>query len=221
MNIIFLSKDNAPGRAARAVLARRFPEADVRVWLAAPGDRLPAWDDWSCDYLISYLCPRLLPAPILAAAGLPINFHPAPPEYPGLGCYNFALYDGVAEYGATCHRMVEQIDSGEIYAVRRFPVPAEMTVVALQERTLAEMLALLDEVLATVAAGRPLAPVARWARGPTTRQDFEALRQVPLDADAEEVARRVRAFAHPDHDGAYIRLHGIDFLAVRPQNAKP
>lgn len=51
-----------------------------------------------------------------------INFHPAPPEYPGSGCINFALYDNAQEYGVTAHLMNEKIDNGRILEVRRFPI---------------------------------------------------------------------------------------------------
>jgi methionyl-tRNA formyltransferase len=216
VDVIYLSKNNAAGQRGLEALRKLMPAARVRSWLANAGEKLPGWDDWSCDLLISYLCPRIIPAEILGASPLPINFHPAPPEYPGFGCYNFAIYDGAPQYGATCHRMAPLVDSGEIYAVRRFAVDADITVAALQEMTLAAMYELFLDVLGQLAAGQALRKTEDWGRAPTTRKDFEALRQVPVDADADEVARRVRAFAHPDFDGAYIRLHGIDFVALPP-----
>jgi len=214
MKIIFLSKDNDAGHRARRVLGDKLPEATVEAWFAQAGERLPDRADWSCDLLISFLCPRIVPDRILAQAGTAVNFHPAPPEYPGFGCYNFAIYDRAAEYGATCHRMAAVVDSGEIYAVRRFPVDAEMNPDTLQQRTLAEMYTLFADVLETLAQGRAFEVVANWTRPPTTRKDFEALREVPLGVDAGDIERRIRAFAHPNHDGAYIRLHGHDFVAL-------
>jgi methionyl-tRNA formyltransferase len=214
MKIIFLSKDNDAGHQARRTLGDKLPGATIEPWFAKAGDRLPERADWSCDLLISYLCPRIISGHILEQAGTAINFHPAPPEYPGFGCYNFAIHDGAAGYGATCHRMAAVVDSGEIHAVRRFAVDRDMNPDTLQQRTLAEMYALFVEVLETLAAGRALEVVAHWTRPPTTRKDFEALREVPLDASAEDIERCIRAFAHPDHDGAYIRLHGHDFVAL-------
>lgn len=214
MKIIFLSKDNDAGHQARRTLGDKLPVAAVEPWFAKAGDRLPERADWSCDLLISYLCPRIIPGRILEQAGAAINFHPAPPEYPGFGCYNFAIYDRAAEYGATCHQMAPVVDSGEIYAVRRFPVDAEMNPDTLQQRTLTEMYILFTEVLETLARGDVFEVVTQWTRPPTTRKDFEALRQVPLGASAEDIKRRIRAFAHPDHDGAYVRLHGYDFVAL-------
>ena len=44
------------------------------------------------------------------------------------------MYDGAAEYGVTAHRMEPKVDSGAIYAVKRFPVVAGDSVDTLQER---------------------------------------------------------------------------------------
>ena len=219
MRLIFLTKSNEAGQRAWAALQRLLPEAVADAWFAATHDKLPDHDEWTCDYLISYLCPRVVPQAVLAQARSAINFHPGPPEYPGLGCYNFAIYDGTAEYGVTCHRMVADIDSGEIYAVRRFPVPQSVTVVGIQALALDELQVLLEDVLGRIRSGDRLTEAARWARSPTGRADFETLRRIPLDADSDEVARRVRAFAHPGHDGAYIQFRGVRFNAERPPPA--
>ncbi len=78
---------------------------------------------WQGDYIISYLSRWVVPAELLERARrAAVNFHPASPDYPGIGCNNFALYENAAEYGVTCHHMAPRVDSGEIIAVRRFPV---------------------------------------------------------------------------------------------------
>ena len=51
-----------------------------------------------------------------------INFHPASPDYPGIGCRNFALYENAKEYGVTCHHMSATIDTGSIIEIKRFPI---------------------------------------------------------------------------------------------------
>lgn len=214
VRVIYLSKNNPAGAEGLEIVTRHLGDADVRPWLSERGDKLPSWGDWSCDLLVSFLCPRIIPAEILNVSGLPINFHPAPPEYPGFGCYNFALYDDVEEYGVTCHRMNVEVDSGDIYGVRRFKIPTPPSVASLQEKSLQEMLRLLDEIMLAVAAETKLQTIAQWTRAATTRADFELLRQVPIAASREEVARRVRAFEHPEFEGAYVRLQDQDFVAL-------
>ena len=79
--------------------------------------------NWKGDYILS--CRNLfilLKELIENAKYAAINFHPAPPEYPGSGCINFALYDEVDEYVVTAHLVNEKIDNGRILQVRRFQV---------------------------------------------------------------------------------------------------
>ena len=76
--------------------------------------------NWEGEYIISYLCPLLIPSNVLKKAKiLALNFHPGPPEYPGIGCTNYAIYNEDSNYGATCHIMSEKIDDGEILEVKR------------------------------------------------------------------------------------------------------
>ena len=44
------------------------------------------------DLLISYISPWIVPKAVLdKTKRWNINFHPGPPEYPGIGCFNFAI----------------------------------------------------------------------------------------------------------------------------------
>ena len=58
------------------------------------------------DIVISYICGWIVPKKVLVnTKKWCINFHPGPPEYPGTGCFNFALYDSANEYGCTANIM--------------------------------------------------------------------------------------------------------------------
>ena len=48
------------------------------------------------DYLFSFLNPLFINRDVRKKIKKnSINIHPGPPEYPGYGCYNFALLDGL------------------------------------------------------------------------------------------------------------------------------
>ena len=51
-----------------------------------------------------------------------INFHPGTPEYRGIGCINFAIYNNEKFYGSTAHLIDEKIDNGKILDVRKFQI---------------------------------------------------------------------------------------------------
>ena len=176
---------------------------------------IPLPDDaknWHGDVIISYLSRWVVPKYLLERAQLAaINFHPASPDYPGIGCNNFALYDEADEYGATCHHMASKVDTGGIVKVSRFPVFPKDTVASILERTYTYQLALCYDVLGGIFKGEPL-PVSeeKWTRKPYSRVEFDELMTITPEMSAEEVARRIRATDFGDWQPS-IKLHGFTF----------
>jgi methionyl-tRNA formyltransferase len=147
------------------------------------------------------------------------NFHPSPPDYPGLAPAQFAIYDRAAEFGATAHLMVEKVDAGPIIDAARFPIPPGITVFGLEGLAHAHLARLFWELsrrLARQATPLPRIPV-RWGERRSSRRLYRAVCAIPLDIAKEELDRRVRAFGH-NHFGLLptITLHGIEFRAVAP-----
>lgn len=197
--------------------AQRFLQAHAAEVTLADGERgspLPAAAlAWEGDYLISFLGSWIVPPALLARARFAaLNFHPAPPEYPGIGCYNFALYEGAPTYGVTCHHMAPKVDSGGIVKVHRFPVLPTDTVATLKERSMAALLALYHDVLSGILKGDPLPAAAdRWTRRPFTRRELDALCRVTPDMPAEEIRRRARATYFPGFLSGYVEHAGLRF----------
>ena len=164
------------------------------------------------DYLISFLSPWIVPKHVLEAAGVSINFHPASRDYPGIGCYNFCLYENSAYYGATCHHMVEKVDRGKIVEERRFRVLGHDTVETLKLRTMIVMLAMYHDIVLSIAAGLalPEAPES-WSRQPFTRAQLNELCNISPDMNREEIARRIRATVYPGRAGPTVMLGGASF----------
>jgi methionyl-tRNA formyltransferase len=123
------------------------------------------------------------------------NFHPASPEYPGIGCNNFALYENAREYGVTCHHMTARGDTGAIIAVKRFPVFPTDTVTSILARTYDFQIALFYEMVGSIIAGQPTSP-KKWTRKPFSREEFDAFGRITPDMSREEIARRVRAISY-------------------------
>jgi methionyl-tRNA formyltransferase len=172
---------------------------------------------WEGDYVISYLSRWVLPADLLARARrAAINFHPASPDYPGIGCTNFALYEDARQYGVTCHHMAPQVDTGPIIAVRRFAILPEDTVASLLARTYEHQIALFLEIAPIMAAGKSLPAAGEtWTRRPYTRKEFEALFRITPDMPPAEIARRIRAVSHAPWQ-PYVEIQGHRFEYVPP-----
>ncbi len=215
MRILFIGKDRDDlyFEQAKEFMVQNFPE--LEILLATPGSRMPAeYVDWKGDYLISYLCPWVIPAKLLhnLSKGA-INFHPGPPQYPGSGCTNFAVYHEVREYGVTCHYMSEKVDAGKIIAVRRFPVLSDESVFSVTQHCYEHMLTLFLEIMSLIKGDEPLPDAGeQWSRNAYRLKDFHALRKITLDMDEAEIRRRIRAAAYPGYEGAYIEMSGAKFV---------
>lgn len=211
-SILFLGKANdAYCERAMHFCQTRFK--DVTACLGVWGDPLPeVARNWDGDYILSYLSRWVVPAYlIMRARKASINFHPAPPEYPGIGCNNFALYENAKEYGVTCHHMAPKVDTGKIIAVRRFPVSPQEGVAELLERTYEHQIALFLQIVGQLAEGKDLPRSnERWARQPYTREEFNALFLITPGMSKEEIARRIRAVSY-QHWQPYVELHGYRF----------
>jgi methionyl-tRNA formyltransferase len=210
--ILFLGKANDP-YCARALAFCRQNFVEVTDALGNWRDPLPDHVGfWEGDYIISYLSRWVVPDFVLARARVAaINLHPASPEYPGIGCNNFALYENASEYGVTCHHMAKTVDTGSIIAVKRFPVFAADDVASLLTRTYEFQLVLFYEIASLLIQGRPLPEsTERWSRKPFTRKQFDDLCRITPDMTQEEVAARVRATTY-DAWKPRVELHGYTF----------
>lgn len=214
MRVLFLCKKDKPYTAEAArFLKKKFGHVDVLQgdrFRPFPAERALASKP---DLLVSYLSPWIVPARVLRRTKCwNINFHPGPPQYPGIGCFNFALYNGEKSYGATAHLMARRVDSGKILGVKRFGVRSSEDVRSLSARTYRAMHELFLEVMGTIAKkGTVPASRERWTRRPYKRKQLEALCRVPLSADRKEVLRKVRAAYYPGMPGPYVQLGGVKF----------
>lgn len=169
------------------------------------------------DLAVSFLYPRLIREPLISGPRIGcLNFHPAPlPDMRGVGGYNVAVLEGFTEWGVSAHFVDESFDTGDLVDVRRFPIdPAAETAWSLDLRSQEVLLSVFEGVVETLLAGGEL---RREPQGPgryVSRQDLEAMRRVPADADAEEIDRRIRAFWYPPWPGATIERDGRAYTLV-------
>lgn len=155
----------------------------------------PELADWQGDVILSYCSRWIVPQWLLDRANRALNFHPAPPEYPGIGGLNWALYEGDTSFGATCHHMVRKVDAGPIVEVRRFPITPEDNVPTLFDRTHQHLEAMAGSAIKRLGEGWD-APATgdQWSVSTRTRAELDAMMDVPPGASTVEIERRRRAF---------------------------
>lgn len=178
-----------------AIFCRRL-FADAVVLHGNWGESLPREAaEWEGDLLFSYCSRWIVPEYLIERAGLALNFHPGPPEYPGIGGLNWAIYQGKREFGVTCHQIAPAVDSGPIFDVRRFPLLDTDDVEELFRRTHLHLECQAYDVMAALYAGRPLTPAQdRWASVARKRKELDAMMAVNRAMGKAEIALRRRAF---------------------------
>ena len=88
------------------------------------------------DYIFCFRSHNILKRNLLNKANYAaINFHPGTPEYRGIGCVNYALYENSILYGCTAHLIDEKIDHGKILDVRRFKIYKKDTIESVLKKT--------------------------------------------------------------------------------------
>jgi methionyl-tRNA formyltransferase len=212
-SMLFIGKKNDTYcERAMEFVKLHFPEHEIL--LGKRGDQFPeATGRWKGDYIVSYLSPWIIPAYILDRASRScINFHPGPPEYPGIGCTNFAIYEKADAFGVTCHHMNPKVDAGQLIAVKRFPLYDTDTVYSLTQRCYGYILALFYEIMSRILDNKDL-PQSEdtWKRKPYKRHELNDLCRITLDMPEDEIKRRVKAVTFPNAPGAYVELCGMKF----------
>lgn len=218
--ILLLTKRDHWSQHAGALAQALFP--DTLLWeQGTVGDALPASTHApKFAAILSFLSPWIVPAALLEKAPLALNFHPGSCDYPGTGCYNFALYEEAAQFGSVCHHMLPKVDSGVVVDETLFPVFAHDTVETLKLRTMIAMLEQFHRVLSLVAAGSALPVHTRsWQRAPFTRNGLNALCEITPQMDAAEQQRRIRATTYPGYPGPYLLKNGVKEFYPVPDRA--
>lgn len=198
-------------RTARSLFDLRHVSRHSRAEKVFPPSAAHAVSHGDVDVLLNYLAPMIVPGSVLRHVRREaINFHPAPPAWPGIGSASYALYRGDSTFGATAHRMTTVIDAGEIVRVVRFPVLPDDTCESLFSRGLRSTLSLFSEVCDELArTGTLTACGESWERAAITRAEFERWMTLsPADAP-DEIRRKVRALRHPRLPGPYFEIDGV------------
>jgi methionyl-tRNA formyltransferase len=91
---------------------------------------------WKGDYIICFRSYFILPNILIKKASVAaINFHPGPPNYRGIGCVNFAIFNSEKTYGSTCHLISKKVDFGKIIDVRRFKIKDKDNINSILKKT--------------------------------------------------------------------------------------
>ena len=213
MKVLIFCKEKPGLRNALSYL--KLYTKDITVYKGSRKDKFPKEAlKIKSDLTISYISPWIMPEKILKdTKKWAINFHPGPPEYPGIGCTNFAIYNEEKEYGITAHIMEPKVDTGRIINVVRFPILPKDTVYSLTQRCYDYLLIQFYKVIDYVFYNNKLPDSdEKWKRKPYTRKDLNKLCEIKPNMSKEEIKKRIKATTYPNMPGAYIEISGEKFI---------
>ena len=213
MNICFLTKKEKPYvDDAISYLDRIAKKIDIY-----DGSSIKEFPDRiineNYDMIIAYISGWIVPNSILKKTKRwNINFHPGPPEYPGIGCFNFAIYNSSNDYGCTANIMEPRVDTGKIIAVNRFSIGKNEDVYSLSLKTYKYLFQLFKVVVDNIYKENDL-PYSDelWSRKPYKRKDLENLCQIKEQMNEEEVNKRIRATFFKGKPAPYIEIFNKKF----------
>ena len=141
------------------------------------------------------------------------NFHPGPPERPGLYPSVWALYEGDPAFGVTIHRMTETVDAGEIIDVARFDIPEGAHRVDLDTLAYQHGSDLIARFAPRIRDDADITPIGHevWSGRRTTTRDFSSLCALPADVSEEEFQRRYRAVGEGPNHALWLEMFGHRF----------
>jgi methionyl-tRNA formyltransferase len=168
-----------------------------------------------CDIIYSVQHHEILAARHIAKANqVAVNLHMAPlPEYRGSNQFSYAIIDGKTEFGTTIHKIDLQIDHGDIFFQKRFPIPENCWVDELYQLTFDASLQLFEESLPALVEGsyqhtpqQPMEP--QYGTALHYRNEVKKLKQIDLCWDDEKIARHIRATSMPGFEPPYCIIDG-------------
>jgi len=129
-----------------------------------------------------------------------INFHPGPPEYRGIGCVNYALYDGVRRYGVTAHLISKKIDHGKIINVKRLKILKKDNVESLLKKTYLIQYKQAKKIIKLLSRNKKNLNILiyksrkeKWINKIKKRKDLNRFYEIKKNITKEELKRKVRA----------------------------
>ena len=214
MKILFIGKkDDYFSKQAQLFLMEKWGQFDLEIIESSRREKIPEHlFEWEGDYIFSYLSQWIIPGDILNKAKIAaINWHPGSPDYPGIGCTNFALYNKEVEFGITCHHMLSKVDTGKVIEVLRFPVTPNETVLSLTQKAYSNIFQSFIGIIDRIEKNESL-PISNenWTRKPYTRKELNELCEIDLSMNKEEVELRIKSTTY-DRPWAQLKFHGYNF----------
>ena len=171
------------------------------------------------DIVINYIGAWILPKYFLKQTKFfNINFHPGSLEYPGIGSFNFALYNNEKNFGVTAHHMDAKVDTGKIIKCNYFKIKKNFNVKDLSGKTYKELYKLFLELYPYFKnLNLKTLPISnqKWKKIPYTRKQLNLLSKLDLKMTKKEFLKRIRCTYFEGKPSPFLIINGERFDYVK------
>ena len=170
------------------------------------------------DYIFCFRSFYILKKDLISKAKIAaINFHPGPPNYRGIGCLNYAIYEGANLYGSTCHIIDEKIDNGKIIDVKKFKLSKKYSVDDLQKITYTVMLKQAKEIIKNLSINKKYLNEKimqnkkfQWSKKIKNRKKLDKFYEIKINDTKSNIEKKIKA-TYTNLYKPFIKLHGYIF----------
>lgn len=168
------------------------------------------------DFIFCFRSKIILKKNILNKAKLYcINFHPGPPQYRGIGCLNYAIYNNEKFYGATCHIINEKIDNGKIIDVKYFKILKKDDLQTILNKTYKSMIALSKKLFMKIKNNSEISFILsnkyKWSKTIKSKKYLEKFYEIKLNSSKTNFNKKVRATVIGKYR-PYIKFYNKKFI---------
>lgn len=166
------------------------------------------------DYIFSFYWKRIGKNILSIPTKGSINFHPGPlPEARGSG-YHMAILERWGYFGVTAHYMEEEFDKGPIIECRRFEIDEHIVNKDLVKFTHEQLAILFEDIVDQILNGDILKGKEQENGRYFSLQELEASKMIDMEADEEDIRRKIRAFWNPPYSGAQIKIGAEKYTVI-------
>ena len=147
-----------------------------------------------------------------------INFHGGPPEYRGVGCINYALYENSKFYGCTAHLINDKVDNGKIIDIKKFYIDKKDSISDVLTKTNKIMFSLAISTIKNIKKNPDFLENQilknkdiKWSKKIKKRKDLNNFYQINKNIKKNDFLNKIRATDTLSFK-PYIKLYGKKFI---------
>jgi len=165
------------------------PKADDRVAVALDAHRP--------DIIVCAWYAKILPTDLLAKARLGgVNVHPGKlPFYKGRWPTPWYILNGDPTFGIAVHKMVAEVDAGDVFVQREFPIPPDMTGHELIRETMKRSAEAVIDSFEDIVSGRLIA--RPQVSGGSRYDHMDKTYEIDWASGSDVISRHIRVHAKP------------------------